>query len=51
MRNAVSRIWNGKATSVEALHDVQVRQQQALDRRMARWDRISKKLLAEWDRQ
>jgi ABC-type glycerol-3-phosphate transport system substrate-binding protein len=50
MRNAFSRIWAGKVPAAQALQDVQRREQETLDRRMARWDRSAAKLLAEWNR-
>ena len=49
MQNAVSRIWSGKATAEEALHDVQVRQQKILDQRVTRWDRHADELTEEWN--
>jgi multiple sugar transport system substrate-binding protein len=51
MNNAVGRIWIGKASAEEALRDVQQRQQLTLDRRLARWNRLKAKLLAEWREQ
>jgi ABC-type glycerol-3-phosphate transport system substrate-binding protein len=51
MKNAVSRIWTGRATAREALRDVRARQQEALDRKMAHWERLSSKLPAEWEKQ
>jgi ABC-type glycerol-3-phosphate transport system substrate-binding protein len=51
MKNAVSRIWTGTANVREALDNVQQREQEVLDRRMARWDRLAPKLTAEWSRQ
>jgi ABC-type glycerol-3-phosphate transport system substrate-binding protein len=50
MRNAFSRIWAGQSSAAEALHDVQQREQANLDRRMARCDRSSFKLMTEWNR-
>jgi len=49
MKNAVSRIWAGKATAEEALEDVQKREQQTLDRRIERWRRIEPTLTKLWN--
>ena len=51
MRNAVGKIWAGKASAVDALAEVKLRQQQLLDHRMQRWDRLSPKITAEWSKQ
>lgn len=51
MRNAVSKIWDGKATAVDALNEVQEHQQKIFDKRMERWDRLSAKLQTEWSEQ
>lgn len=51
MRNAVGRIWSGKADTITALNDVQERQQKTFDRRLERWDRISPTLYQLWNEQ
>ena len=50
MRNAVGKIWAGKATAREALAEVEKHQQQVFDQRRQRWDRLSPKLMAEWSK-
>lgn len=49
LRNAIGRIWSGKADTRTALQDVQERQQEILDRRLQRWDRISPALIEQWN--
>jgi transposase-like protein len=51
MKNAVGRIWSAKASTDQALHDVQEHQQQILDHRRQRWDRLAAKLTKEWSEQ
>ena len=51
MRNAVSKIWDGKSSAVDALNEVQAHQQKIFDKRQERWDRLSVKLMAEWSKQ
>ena len=51
MRNAVGRVWAGKAGAEEALADVQSRQQKSLDHRMERWGRQETSLNREWNKQ
>lgn len=51
MRNAVTKIWDGKITAVQALDEVERRQQQVLDKRLTRWNRLAPKLLQEWNDQ
>ena len=50
MRNAVGRIWSGKASAVQALNGVQEREQEILTRRLTRWDRMEPKLAVEWNK-
>lgn len=51
MRDAVSKIWDGKVSAPDALNNVELHEQAALDRRGERWNRLSAKLETEWDRQ
>ncbi len=51
MRNAIGRIWSGKATAEEALAQVQARQQKSFDRRLERWDRLAPTLTELWNKQ
>jgi hypothetical protein len=51
MNNAVNRIWTGKADTLDALDDVQQREQQIFERRMARWQRLAPALTAQWNNQ
>jgi ABC-type glycerol-3-phosphate transport system substrate-binding protein len=51
MNNAVNRIWTGKATAGDALDDVQQREQQIFERRMARWQLLAPALSAQWNNQ
>lgn len=51
MKNAVTRIWSGKATADAALADVQKRQQKNLNRRMERWHRNEEMLTKLWSEQ
>lgn len=51
MRNAVGKIWAGKETAVEALADTQRHEQRSLDHSSERWNRLSTKLMAEWNQQ
>ncbi len=51
MRNAVDQIWAGKADAANALREVAIRQQAALDHQRERWNRLSPELMAEWSRQ
>lgn len=49
MKNAVGRIWSGKATAIDALNDVQRRQQKVYDQRLARWNRLAPELTKKWN--
>ena len=51
MRDAVSKIWDGKVSAVDALNEVEFREQKVFDRRQERWNRLSGKLEAEWNNQ
>ena len=51
MKNAVGRVWAGKAGAEEALAEVQSRQQKSLDHRMERWSRQETSLNREWNKQ
>ncbi|MGB8356659.1 MAG: hypothetical protein WCD79_22365, partial [Chthoniobacteraceae bacterium] len=51
MTNAVGKIWSGKESAVDALNEVEVRQQSAFDRQQVSWNRLSDKLMAEWSKQ
>jgi len=51
MRNAVNLIWTGKASADAALHAVQERQQKALTRSEARWERVKEPLQKSWNSQ
>lgn len=49
MRNAIGRIWLGRADAGEALTAVQERQQALLNRRLERWDRMGPGILRGWE--
>jgi len=51
MRNAVNLIWTGKAPAEDALQAVQERQQKALTRSAARWERVEESLQKSWNSQ
>ncbi len=51
MRNATGKIWAGKQSAVEALAEVKAHQQQILDKRQKRWERLSARLTREWSNQ
>jgi len=51
MRNAVGKIWSGKESAVDALNEVEARQQLALDRQLVNWNRLADKLDKEWSKQ
>jgi ABC-type glycerol-3-phosphate transport system substrate-binding protein len=51
MNTAVNRIWTGKATSTDALDQVQQRQQQIFQRHLARWQRLAPTLTLQWSKQ
>ena len=51
MRDAVSKIWDGKATARDALNALETHEQKVLDRQDERWDRLSAKLEEEWKKQ
>ena len=51
MKNAVGKIWTGKESAVDALNEVELRQQSAFDRQQVSWNRLSDKLMAEWSKQ
>ena len=48
MANAVGRVLTLKATPVEALAEVQTREQRIFDRKYARWKRVEVQRLTEW---
>lgn len=51
MKNAVNLIWTGKAPADVALQAVQERQQKALTRSAARWERVKEPLQKSWNSQ
>jgi ABC-type glycerol-3-phosphate transport system substrate-binding protein len=51
MRNAVGKIWSGKQNAADALEEVEKHQQQIFNDRYARWERLSAKLMSEWNKQ
>jgi len=51
MKNAVGKIWSGKESAVDALDEVEKHQQQLLDKRLVRWNRLSEKLSREWSKE
>ena len=51
MTNAVSKIWAGKISAVDALNTVEADQQDVFNRRQTRWDRVSPELTEEWNKQ
>ncbi len=51
MSDAVNRIWTGKATAVEALDEVQRREQPEFERSLDRWRRLGPALTAQWNSQ
>ncbi len=49
LNNAMTRIQSGKTSADVALRDVTTRQQEALDRALARWNRLSPQLMKQWN--
>ena len=50
LKNAVGRVWAGKAGAEEALAEAQSRQQKSLDRQLERWHRQEGTFNREWDK-
>ncbi len=51
MKNAVGKIWTGKASAIDALAEVKRREQAVLNRQTQRWDRLSPRITAQWSKQ
>jgi multiple sugar transport system substrate-binding protein len=51
MANAVSQISTGREDAATALAATQQREQHSLDRQLERWDRLSPRLLAQWEKE
>ena len=51
MKNAVGKIWTGKASAAAALAEVKRREQQVLNHQTQRWERLSPKIVAGWNRE
>lgn len=51
MTMAMNRVCAGDASAEQALKEVQDRQQQVLDRKLARWRQIAPELMSAWSRQ
>jgi len=50
LMDGVSKLWTMVATPSDLMPEIQMRQQKAVDRRSARWDRLEPELVACWKR-